>query len=117
MPTLTVNDLLEGHVGLDVESLDRVYLNGYVPTLQVGGQVVSFMTQHLKYPIPSPAIMERMGTAFRRAVRTFAAAHQVPVVTFAKTDRKQEVMRPYVRRRAATGQPGVVAIGVAQEYQ
>src|SRR3954470_10215593 len=61
--------------------------------------------------------MERMGTAFRRAVRTFAAAHQVPVVTFAKTDRKQEVMRPYVRRRAATGPPGVVAIGVAQEYQ
>jgi hypothetical protein len=28
-----VNDLLEGHVGLDVESLDRVYLNGYVPNL------------------------------------------------------------------------------------
>jgi hypothetical protein len=39
------------------ECLDRVYLNGYVPSLQVGGQVVSFMTAHLGYPIPSPAIM------------------------------------------------------------
>ena len=117
MATLTVNDLLEGHVGLDIESLDRVYLNGYVPNLQVGGQVASFMTQHLGYPIPSPAIMEKIGTSFRRAVRTFAAAHQVPIVAFGKTDRKQEVMGPYVQRQAATGRSGVAAIGVAQEYQ
>jgi hypothetical protein len=117
MTTLTVNDLLDGHVGLDIESLDRVYLNGYVPNLQVGGQVVSFMTGHLGYPIPSPAIMEKIGTSFRRAVRAFAGAHQVPIVAFGKTDRKQEVMRPYVQRQAETGRSGVAAIGVAQEYQ
>ena len=76
MATLTVSDLLAGHVGLDIESLDRVYLNGYVPNLQVSGQVVSFMTGHLGYPIPSPAIMERIGTAFRRQVRLFAATHR-----------------------------------------
>ena len=32
---VTVNDVLDGHVGLDVECLDRIYLNGYVPNLQV----------------------------------------------------------------------------------
>jgi hypothetical protein len=32
---VTVNDLLDGHVGLDVECPDRVHLNGYVPNLQV----------------------------------------------------------------------------------
>lgn len=117
MATLTVNDLLDGHVGLDIESLDRVYLNGYVPNLQVGGQVASFMTQHLGYPIPSPAIMEKIGTSFRRAVRVFATAHQVPLVMFGKTDRKQEVMRPHLHRQAETGRSGVAAIGVAQEYQ
>ncbi len=63
--TVTVNDVLDGHVVLDVECMDRIYLNGYVPNLQVGGQVVSFMTAHLGYPIPSPAIMEKIGTAFR----------------------------------------------------
>ena len=113
----TVNDLLEGHVGLDVESLDRIYLNGYVPKLQVSGQVLWFMTQHLGYPIPSPAIMEKIGTSFRRRVRSFAAAHRVPIVAFGKTDRKQEVMQPYLQRQATTGRSGVVAIGVAQEYQ
>ena len=117
MATLTVNDLLAGHVGLDIESLDRVYLNGYVPNLQVGGQVASFMTAHLGYPIPSPAIMEKIGTAFRRHVRLFAATHQIPMVAFGKDDRKQDVMRPYLRRQAETGRPGVAAIGVAQEYQ
>jgi len=29
-------------VTLEVECLDRIYLNAYVPNLQVGGQVVRF---------------------------------------------------------------------------
>jgi hypothetical protein len=113
----TVNDLVDGHVSLDVECLDRIYLNGYVPNLQVGGQVVSFMTAHLGYPIPSPAILEKMGTAFRRAVSSFAETEHVPVVHFKKDDRKVEVMRRYIGAQAATGRSGVAAIGVAQEYQ
>jgi len=115
--TVTVNDLLEGHVGLDIECLDRIYLNGYVPNLQVGGQVVSFMTAHLGYPIPSPAIMEKIGTSFRRAVAAFAEADKIPVVRFRKGDRKLEVMRRHLDRQARTGRSGVAAIGVAQEYQ
>ena len=117
MAATTVNELLDGHVVLDVECLDRIYLNAYVPKLQVGGQVVGFMTRHLGLPIPSPAVMEKIGTAFRRAVQTFAAAHRVPIVKFGKLDRKAEVMLPYLQRQAATGIPGVAAIGVAQEYQ
>lgn len=117
MAAVTVNDLLDGHVGLDIECLDRIYLNGYVPNLQVGGQVVSFMAQHLGYPIPSPAIMEKIGTAFRRAVRDFADTNHIPVVRFDKDDRKIEVMRRHVTAQARTGRSGVAAIGIAQEYQ
>jgi hypothetical protein len=108
--------VLDGHVALDVECLDRIYLNGYVPNLQVAGQVVTFLTRHLGYPIPSPAILERIGTAFRRAVQRFAEDNQIPVVRFGKADRKIEVMRPYLDRRAATARPGVAAIGIAQEF-
>jgi hypothetical protein len=43
---LTVDEFLDGHVALDVECLDRVDPNGYMPNRQVGGQVASFMTQH-----------------------------------------------------------------------
>ena len=89
--------------GLDIECLDRIYLNGYVPKLQVGGQVVGFMTRHLGYRIPSPAIMEKIGTRFRRAVHAFAATNQVPIVRFAKADRKKDVMRAHLARQAETG--------------
>jgi hypothetical protein len=114
---VTVNDVLDGHVGLDISCLDRIYLNGYVPNLQVGGQVVTFLTRHLGKPVASPAVFEQIGDRFRRAVAAFAKAHQIPVVRFGKDDRKIDVMRPYQDRLAATGGCGVAAIGVAQEFQ
>jgi hypothetical protein len=106
-----VADVIEGHVVLNVRCLDRLNLNGYVPNLQVSGQVVSFMTAHLKNPIPSPAIMEQIGTRFRNGVERFAAANQVPVFRFGKDDRKQTVMAPFLARQAANGVSGVAAIG------
>jgi len=111
-----VNDVLDGQVALDLECLDRVYLNGWVNNLQVGGQVVSFLTAHLGYPIPSPAIFDKIGTAFRRAVTRFAEQDHIPVVRFTKADRKIETMRPYLAAQTKTGRSGVAAIGVAQEY-
>src|SRR6266540_2088991 len=115
--TVTAAQVLDGHVTLDLECLDRVYLNGYVPNLQVGGQVVTFLTQHLGNPIPSPALFNPIGERFRAAVDRFAAANGVPVVRFDKDQRKAEVMRPYLEAAQAAGQPGVVAVGVAQEFQ
>jgi hypothetical protein len=73
--TVTVSQVLEGHVTLEVECLDRIYLNAYVPNLQVGGQVVRFLTEHLGNPIPSPALFGPIGERFRRAVARFATAN------------------------------------------
>jgi hypothetical protein len=98
-----VNDVLDGHVTLDVECLDRVDLNAYVPNLQVAGQVVVFLTQHLGNPIPSPALFAKIGNAFGAAVERFAATHQIPVVRFGKDARKQEVMRPYLQAATKPG--------------
>ena len=52
-----VNDLLDDHVVLDLECLDRIYLNVYVPKLQMPGQVIYFLHDHRKMPIASPAIL------------------------------------------------------------
>lgn len=114
---VTVKELLKGKVTLEVESLDRIYLNGYVPTLQVGGQVVSFMTGHLGYAIPSAAIFEQIGTRFRGAVRRFAEARGIPLISFSKGERKIDRMLPLLRAAEKAGSYGVVAIGVAQEFQ
>ena len=40
---VTINDVLDGHVALDLECLDRLYLHGYLGQLQVGGQVIQFL--------------------------------------------------------------------------
>lgn len=110
------SDILAGHVRLDIECLDRIYLNGYVPNLQVGGQVVQFLAAQ-GFPIPSPAVVNRIGERFREAVRRFAADNKIPVVRFAKGERKIAVMARHLQRQAATGRSGVAAIGVAQEFQ
>jgi len=109
-------DILAGHVSLDLECLDRIYLNGYVPNLQVGGQVVQFLAAR-GFPIPSPAVVARIGDRFRQSVRSFADANKIAMVGFRKGDRKIEKMKPYLARQARTGRSGVAAIGWAQEFQ
>ena len=103
--TVTVSQILDGHVTLEVECLDRVYLNAYVPNLQVGGQVVRFLTEHLGNPIPSPALFGPIGERFGRAVARFATANAIPVVRFDKDQRKAEVMRPTWRPLPTTATP------------
>jgi hypothetical protein len=114
---VTVTDILDGHVGLDLECFDRIYLNGWVHNLQVSGQVVNFLTHHLGFPIPSPAILEKIGLRFRKAVTVFATDNDLAVIRFAKGERKLEVMRPHLDRLVREGRTGVAAIGVAQEFQ
>ncbi len=95
---VTVNDVLDGHVKLDLECLDRLYLHGYPGPLQVGGQVIQFLS-HRGYPVPSPACLQQIGDAFRRRVASFAEASHIPVVTLKAADRNIEVMRPYLEGR------------------
>jgi hypothetical protein len=114
---VTVPELLDGHTVLDIECLDRVYLNGYVPVLQVGGQVVTFLRGHLGMPVASPAVFEKIGTRFRQAVARFAQMNDIPVIKFTKGTRKIDVMRPLLARAAEAGRPRVVAVGWAQEFQ
>ena len=64
------------------------------------------MTRHLGNPIPSPAIFDKVAAAFRKSVARFAEDNHIPVVRFCKTDRKRELMRPYLDRQARTGRPG-----------
>jgi hypothetical protein len=114
---VTVPELLDGHTVLDIECLDRIYLNGYVPVLQVGGQVVTFLRDHLGMPIASPAVFANIGTRFRQAVDRFAEMNDIPVIKFKKGIRKLDVMQRYLRQAARADRPGVAAIGRAEEFQ
>ncbi|SCL36174.1 hypothetical protein GA0070624_5478 [Micromonospora rhizosphaerae] len=108
---VTVNEVLDGHVALDIQCLDRVYLNAYVPKLQTSFQVVAFLSGHRGFPFPSPALFNQIGQRLRRAVASYAEANDIPWVRFGKDDDKLAVMRPHLARQAATGRSGVAACG------
>lgn len=118
-----INDVLDGHVGLDIECVDRLYLNAYVPNLQVPGQVARFLHDHLGYPLPSPALFVPIGNRFRRDVRRFAQRRGIPVLRLKKPDRtrwddrKLDHVRPYLEAAEDEGRFGVVAIVATQEFQ
>jgi hypothetical protein len=120
---VNINDVLDGHVALEVECVDRLYLNAYVPNLQVGGQVERFCKQHLGQPIASPAVIEPIGNRFRRDVKRFAEREHVPILHLKKPDRsrwddrKLDHVGPYLERAEREGRFGVVAIVAAQEFQ
>jgi hypothetical protein len=120
---VNINEVLEGHVSLQVDCVDRLLLNAYLPNLQVGGQVATFMTQHRGFPIPSPSIMEKMGNRFRQDVKAFATNNGVPILALKKPDRtrwddrKLDHVRPYFDKAEAESRTGVVAIVSAQEFQ
>jgi len=113
---VTISEVLAGHVQLDLDCLDRLYLHGYLGQLQVGGQVVQFLN-HRGYPVPSPACLQQIGDEFRRRVASFADANRIPLVPLKAADRNIEVMKPYLDRAAASGRSQVAAVGVAQEPQ
>src|SRR6188472_3433666 len=114
---VTVNDVLDGHVQLDLDCLDRVYLHGYLGQLQVGGQVVQFL-RHRGFPVPSPACLQQIGDGFRRSVASFADANHIPVVRLKSTDRNIDVMRRYLdsaaRQRGARAAGRTGALNVAE---
>jgi hypothetical protein len=110
---MTIPELLRAHVSLDVECVDRVYLNGYIPRLQWSGGLVSFLEHHRGQLIASPALLGEITQDFVAQVEAFAKREGIPMVHFQKGQRKDEVAAGY--RRKFTQAEGVVFIGVAQE--
>jgi len=112
MAEIDINEILKDHVTLDVECIDRIYLNGYIPNLQMPWQLVKFL-HHRVYDIPSPAILAEMTTAYKAAVEAFAQENDIPLIHFQPGVRKEDVAAKY--REHHGEQEGVVFIGIAQE--
>ncbi len=109
----SVAEILRQPVVLELEAIDRMYLNVYVPLLQTVEGVLGFLKKHRGHKVASTRLVEPITRQFIAAIEQFARAHHVPLVCFQKGERKDEVAARY---RAAFSQPeGVVFIGTAQE--
>lgn len=106
-------EILRDHVTLELEGIDRMYLNGYVPSLQTGAGFAYFVKEQLGYPIASTAMIAPMSRAFVDRIEQFVAQEGLDLVSFRKGERKDEVAQAYLR--AFEGAQGVLFVGKAQE--
>jgi len=109
----TVAEILDHHVTFELEAIDRMYLNAYVPSLQTGAGFVYFLKTQLGVRVPSTVMIAPMTQRFVDAIERFAETEGVDLVTFAKGQRKDDLAQEYLAK--FTGDEGVLFIGKVQE--
>jgi hypothetical protein len=109
----SVAEILNQHVTFELECIDRMYLNVYVPSLQCESGVVKFFRSHRGHPFASSALMDPMTKSLVAGMERFAQQEQIPVVQFRKGQRKDDVMAEHLARFDKP--EGVVMLGKAQE--
>ena len=112
----TLAQLQQEHVTMELECLDRMYLNAYVPQLTSEGGIAAFCRGYLGHRFASTNAAVSRTKAFVAAIKSFVAQERLELVHFRKGERKDDVMQRELRRfRKAGKTEGVVFVGVAQE--
>lgn len=109
----SVADVLNDHVAFEVESIDRMYLNVWVPRLAYGGGGAGFFVGHRGWSYASTALMDPMAKAFVADIRGFVSSRGLELVHFAKGQRKDDITGQFLTR--FTEEEGVLYVGRAQE--
>ena len=109
----SVAEVIREHVTLEIEGIDRMYLNVYVPQLQRESGVASFFRFHRGHPFASSVLMDPISKAFVEEMERFAKQQKIPVVLFKKGERKDDIAAEHLSK--FQGQEGVLFIGKAQE--
>ena len=108
----SVAEVLDHHVTFELEAIDRMYLNLYVPGLQYAGGVVEFF-RNRGLPFASGAVMAPITDAFVAAIKRFVDEQGVDLVRFSPGERKDDVAQDYLARFES--EEGILFVGVAQE--
>jgi DNA-binding HxlR family transcriptional regulator len=109
----SVSDIIQNHVTLELEGIDRMYLNGYVPTLQSPGAVAFFIRNQYQTPLASTRTIEPLTRQFIGQIESFVEDEQIDLVAFQKGERKDDVARKYLD--SYEYEEGVMFVGKAQE--
>ena len=109
----SVRSILDGHVSLEVEGIDRLYLNAWVPRLQREVDVAMFFRSHRGQPVASSVLMAPISRAFVRSIEQFVDEEEVPLISFKKGERKDDIAKRHLARFGGT--EGVLFVGKAQE--
>src|SRR5215475_3341040 len=109
----TVAEVLSKHVVLEVESIDRMYLNVYVPQLQAVEGTVKFIRIHRGHKVASTHLVQPLPPQLVSSIERFAEDNRISLITFKKGQRKDDFAKQ--QRKDFRHREGVVFIGKAQE--
>jgi len=110
---LSAAEVLSEHVVFELDCIDRVYCNAYVPKLAYPAGVAGFFTKHRGATFASTCLADPISKQFVASIQRFAAGREIPIVRFEKGQRKDDVALEHLAR---FGEPeGIYMIGVAQE--
>jgi hypothetical protein len=109
----SVADVLTDHVRFEVECIDRMYLNVWVPRLAYGGGLAGFFVGHRGNAYASTALMDPMAKAFVADIHGFVSARGLELVHFGKGQRKDDITQQVLANFAE--EEGVLYVGRAQE--
>jgi hypothetical protein len=98
----TAAEVLAEHVTLEVECIDRIFLNVYQPMLQHVNGVVGFFRGHRGHPFASSALMDPISKQFVASIHRFCRDQDVELVEFAKGQRKDDLAGQYRARFEGT---------------
>jgi hypothetical protein len=108
-----VAEVLRDHVVLELEGIDRMYLNVYVPVLQAVEGVLKFIRIHRGHPVASTAMVEPITRRFVQSIERYVGNNNIPMITFEKNQRKDDIANQ--RRASLTQAEGIIFVGKAQE--
>ena len=111
--TPNVANIIRDHISMSNTCIDRLYINGYVPTLQTSGQLCYFLREHLGNLIPSPALLRPLHDRFVNSVEGMIKREDIPLVHFKRGERKDDIANGH--RAEFEKSHGIVFVGVAQE--
>ncbi len=109
----SVAELQREHVISELECIDRMYLNAYVPKLTSAAGVAGFFRGYLGHRFASTKQAGVMTDRFITCIRDFLQQEDIPLVRFQKGQRKDDLFQQRLRKFRAS--EGVVFVGVAQE--
>ena len=109
----SVAEVLADHTTLELECVDRMYLNLYQPLLQTPGGVAHYLHQVCGFPVPSSVLLGRRSQQFVAAIKRFVRKQGIDLIQFQRGERKDNRAQDYLRR--FSGREGVLFVGVAQE--
>ena len=111
--TRTVAEVVADHTTLELECIDRMYLNVYVPLLQTSSGVAYYLRDVCGYQVPSSVLLAPRSRDFVAAIERFVKAERLDLIQFRRGERKDDRAQEYLRR--CSGDEGVLFVGKAQE--